>query len=167
MTLNEYLQLDGALSVCELRKRMADLGSPIKSDAQIRQWQHRYADRIPSPVNCVAIEQATEGQVTRKDLRPHDWRPDFMRSNPAFPAWMARERWNLAPQLASVRAPSLLLWGDADAISPVAVGERLQGLLPCARLQVLPGGAHDLAQTHAEAVAGHISRHLQAGAETA
>jgi DNA-binding transcriptional regulator YdaS (Cro superfamily) len=73
MTLNEYLQLDGALSVCELRRRMADLGSPIKSDAQIRQWQHRYADRIPSPVNCVAIEQATGGQVTRKDLRPHDW----------------------------------------------------------------------------------------------
>ena len=101
------------------------------------------------------------------DLRPQDWRPDFMRSNPAFPAWMARERWNLAPQLASVRAPALLLWGDADAISPVAVGERLQGLLPRARLQVLPGGAHDLAQTHAEAVAGHISHHLRAGTETA
>lgn len=73
MTLNEYLQLDGALSVGELRKRMADFGSPIKSDAQIRQWQHHYADRFPSPVNCVAIEQATQGRVTRKDLRPHDW----------------------------------------------------------------------------------------------
>ena len=110
---------------------------------------------------------ATSGGVPIDDLRPHDWRPDFMRSNPAFPAWMARERWNLAPQLASVRAPTLLLWGDADAISPVAVGERLQGLLPRAQLQVLPGGAHDLAQTHAEAVAGHISRHLRAGTETA
>jgi len=110
---------------------------------------------------------ATSGGVPIDDLRPHDWRPDFMRSNPAFPAWMARERWNLASQLASVRAPTLLLWGDADAISPVAVGERLQGLLPRARLQVLPGGAHDLAQTHAEAVAGHISHHLRAGTETA
>lgn len=110
---------------------------------------------------------ATSGGVPIDDLRPHDWRPDFMRSNPAFPAWMARERWNLAPQLASVRAPTLLLWGDADAISPVAVGERLQGLLPCAQLQVLPGGAHDLAQTHAEAVAGHISHHLRAGTEIA
>lgn len=73
MTLNEYLQLHGALSVGELRKRMADFGSPIKSDAQIRQWQHHYADRIPSPVNCVAIEQATGGLVTRRDLRPNDW----------------------------------------------------------------------------------------------
>ncbi|AVS86317.1 hypothetical protein C8246_17120 [Paracidovorax avenae] len=73
MTLHEYLQQHGALSVRQLRLRMAQYGSPIKSDAQIRQWQHGYAQRIPSPLNCVAIEQATGGQVTRKDLRPHDW----------------------------------------------------------------------------------------------
>ncbi|WP_198969026.1 transcriptional regulator [Xylophilus sp. ASV27] len=73
MDLNEYLQLEGAPSVCELRRRMALYGSPVKSDAQIRQWQHRYARRVPSPVNCVAIEYATGGRVTRKDLRPHDW----------------------------------------------------------------------------------------------
>ena len=110
---------------------------------------------------------ATSGGVPIDDLRPHDWRPDFRRANPAFPAWFERERWDLAPQLASVRAPTLLLWGDADPISPVAVGERLQGLLPRAQLHVLPGGAHDLAQTHAEAVAGHISRHLQTATENA
>ena len=27
-----------------------------------------------SPNRCVAIERATNGQVTRKDLRPHDWK---------------------------------------------------------------------------------------------
>lgn len=27
----------------------------------------------PSPANCVAIEKATSGAVTRKDLRPDDW----------------------------------------------------------------------------------------------
>lgn len=73
MTLNEYLRGEGAISVRALRERMAEYGSPIKSDAQIRQWQHRYAERCPSPLNCVAIEQATQGQVTRQDLRPHDW----------------------------------------------------------------------------------------------
>ncbi|KQO26452.1 alpha/beta hydrolase [Acidovorax sp. Leaf76] len=106
---------------------------------------------------------ATSGGVPIDDLHPHDWRPDFMRTNPAFPAWMARERWDLTPQLASLRTPALLLWGDADPISPVAVGERLQSLLPRAQLHVLPGGAHDLAQTHAAAVAAHITRHLLAG----
>jgi len=106
---------------------------------------------------------ATSGGVPIDDLRLHDWRTDFIRANPAFPQWMAHGRWDLSAQLASVRAPTLLLWGDADPISPVAVGERLQGLLPHAKLQVLPG-AHDLAQTHAEAVAARIGRHLQGAA---
>lgn len=73
MTLNEYLRREGALSVSALRLRMVEYGSPIKSDAQIRQWQHRYAGRYPSPLNCVAIEYATGGLVSRKDLRPCDW----------------------------------------------------------------------------------------------
>ncbi|MBA3774655.1 MAG: helix-turn-helix domain-containing protein [Ramlibacter sp.] len=29
--------------------------------------------RAISPERCVAIEQATEGKVTRRDLRPDDW----------------------------------------------------------------------------------------------
>lgn len=28
---------------------------------------------MPSPANCVAIEQVTNRTVTRKDLRPKDW----------------------------------------------------------------------------------------------
>lgn len=45
----------------------------VKSDAQIRQWQHGYAKRRPNPILCVAIERATCGAVTRRDLRPDDW----------------------------------------------------------------------------------------------
>lgn len=35
---------------------------------------------------CVAIERATNGEVTRQDLRPNDWRdlwPELERSKPA------------------------------------------------------------------------------------
>lgn len=69
MTLTDYFKSPGALSLTELRERIG-----AKSDAQIRQWQHGYADRVPSPANCVAIERATDGAVTRRDLRPDDWR---------------------------------------------------------------------------------------------
>gem|GEM_PF-495548 len=32
------------------------------------------SSRRPVPINhCLAIERATNGQVTRADLRPHDW----------------------------------------------------------------------------------------------
>lgn len=68
MTLDEYIKGGGALSVAELREAIG-----VKSDAQIRQWQHGYASRLPGPAYCVAIEKATAGAVTRQELRPDDW----------------------------------------------------------------------------------------------
>lgn len=68
MKLHAYLDQPGALTVSELR-----IAAGVKSDAQIRQWRHGYADRIPGPENCVAIERATGGAVRRWDLRPDDW----------------------------------------------------------------------------------------------
>ena len=72
MTLNDYLSKNpiGALA--------DSIG--VKNLDQIRQWQHGYAGRIPSPENCLAIERATSGAVTRQELRPNDfWRiwPDL------------------------------------------------------------------------------------------
>lgn len=68
MNLSEYFAQPGSLSVSELRVRAG-----VPSDAQIRQWQHGYSNRRPGPVHCVAIERATAGAVTRRDLRPDDW----------------------------------------------------------------------------------------------
>lgn len=67
-SLSEYLKAPDALSVSDIRKAI-----DVKSDAQIRQWQHGYAGRLPSPENCVAIERATGGRVRRWNLRPEDW----------------------------------------------------------------------------------------------
>lgn len=68
MDLSNYLRTHGALTVAQLREAIG-----ARSDAQIRQWQHGYASRLPGPRYCVAIERATQGCVTRRDLRPHDW----------------------------------------------------------------------------------------------
>jgi DNA-binding transcriptional regulator YdaS (Cro superfamily) len=68
MKLSEYLASDGALTVAQLRDAIG-----VKSDAQVRQWQHAYGDRQPGPEYCVAIERATENKVRRWDLRPDDW----------------------------------------------------------------------------------------------
>ncbi len=39
-------------------------------------WQiaARQGNRVPSPGLCIRFEQATDGEVTRRDLRPKDWR---------------------------------------------------------------------------------------------
>jgi poly(3-hydroxyoctanoate) depolymerase len=56
--------------------------------------------------------------------------------------------------------PVLLLWGDADPISPVSVGQRLAALLPRAELMVVNGGTHDLVVERAVDVVPYIDQHL-------
>ncbi len=58
MKLHEYLALESSLTVAQLAERIN-----VKSEQQIRQWQHGYADRKPSPVYAVAIERETGGKV--------------------------------------------------------------------------------------------------------
>ncbi|NMB76746.1 MAG: alpha/beta fold hydrolase [Myxococcales bacterium] len=48
----------------------------------------------------------------------------------------------LEGRYSEVRQPVLLLWGREDAVSPVSVGERLQQILPDARLVVYPRAGH-------------------------
>lgn len=68
MTLDEYLKSPGAMTVGQLREAIG-----VKSDMQIRQWRYGYGNRQPDPANCVAIERATGGAVSRRKLRPNDW----------------------------------------------------------------------------------------------
>lgn len=68
MNLHEYLASEDGMTASALA---AAIG--IKNVAQIRQWQHNYAGRLPGAENCVSIEQATKGVVRRWDLRPEDW----------------------------------------------------------------------------------------------
>ncbi len=68
-----------------------------------------------------------------------DWRPDFHAANPTFPRWFADHRQDLTLQLKDISIPVLLLWGDADPISQVAVGQRLASLLARSTLHVIQG----------------------------
>ena len=48
----------------------------------------------------------------------------------------------LAPLLADVDSPALLVWGEADAIVPLDVARQYQEALPQAVLEVIPGAGH-------------------------
>jgi pimeloyl-ACP methyl ester carboxylesterase len=49
---------------------------------------------------------------------------------------------DLTPRLPSVRVPTLLVWGDQDADTPLWMGQRMEQLIPDAGLVVLPGAGH-------------------------
>ena len=105
------------------------------------------------------VLSVTSGGVDMAGLGAVDWRPDYRRSFPQAAGWITAAG---SPYLVveEVAAPTLLIWGDADPISPVAVGRHLAARLPDARLEIVPGGDHDVAATHPDRVAALIARHL-------
>jgi len=110
------------------------------------------------------VLSVTSGGIDVAGLGAVDWRPQFARENPGTPRWFLDARDDVSELLRRITLPTLLLWGDADAISPVPVGRRLAELLPNAELVVIAGGGHDLVNTHALEVLPHVERHLRKAA---
>lgn len=103
---------------------------------------------------------ATSGGMDISDLGAQDWRPLFNESNPSLPRWFADYTEDLTTRLGAITAPTLLLWGDSDPVSPVSVGQRLASLLRNSNLLVIPGGNHDLGRAFAPDIAPLIDAHL-------
>jgi len=103
---------------------------------------------------------ATSGGLDVAGLGGAEWRAEYRAAYPRAAAWVTGPVPDHTARIAQIAAPTLLLWGDADPISPVAVGERLAALLPNGRLQVVAGGTHDLAREQPDAVARAIAAHL-------
>jgi pimeloyl-ACP methyl ester carboxylesterase len=112
-------------------------------------------ERITHLVLC-----ATSGGLPMAALGAENWRESFQAAHPQLPDWFATDTTDLSSRLPELTLPVLLLWGEADPLSPVAVGKRLATLLPHARLHVLPGANHDLGLLHADQVAALIDAHL-------
>jgi len=103
---------------------------------------------------------ATSGGLPMAELGAADWRENFRTSLSHLPDWFATETTDLSDRLPEVATPTLLLWGDSDPFSPIAVGERLARQLPQAHLEVIPDSGHDLGLHHAERLAPLVQAHL-------
>jgi pimeloyl-ACP methyl ester carboxylesterase len=115
----------------------------------------RVALTAPEKVRRLVLT-VTSGGVPVHHFGGADWRTDYRREFPNAAHWitqLSQTSEDLSSRLASVEAPTLLIWGDSDPISPLPVGHRLHQLLPHARFHVVRGGGHDLATTHAAEIA--------------
>jgi pimeloyl-ACP methyl ester carboxylesterase len=155
------------------------------SDPNVRGWDdlvRMVESRMDGPVDLVAqsmggviaatlaIKQpqlvrrlvltVTSGGVDMAQFGAIDWRPEYRELFPNAAGWVTERSVSMFLPIEKIAAPTLLLWGDADAISPVAVGQHLAERIPDARLHVVPGGDHDVAKTHADELAPLIERHL-------
>jgi pimeloyl-ACP methyl ester carboxylesterase len=111
-------------------------------------------------VRKLVLTAASVG-VAARGLGGIDWLPDYRRAFPGAAPWIADPIEDLSDELRALDLPVLLIFGDEDPISPVAVGERLASLFPRASLRIIDGGDHDIAITHAEDVAVHIREFLE------
>ena len=100
------------------------------------------------------VLSVTSGGIDVASLGAQDWRPTFGADHPGRPSWFVSEREDLTERMREIAIPVLLLWGNADPISPVAVGRRL------AELVVVEGGTHNLVWERVDEVVWHIDRHL-------
>jgi pimeloyl-ACP methyl ester carboxylesterase len=112
----------------------------------------RLALKYPAHVMCLVLA-VTSGGIDVESLRAEDWRPAYRANFPASAHWIEAQQPDLTDQIPQIVCPTLLLWGDSDPISPVAVGQRLAALLPDAQLHVVAGGTHSLGRDHAVAIA--------------
>ena len=105
---------------------------------------------------------ATSAGIDITPFAPEDWRPEYAQEYPDAAPWILTERPDLSARLPTMTAPTLLVWSDADPISPLGVGRRLAQILPRAELVVIPGVDHMFARDHPDLVAPHMERHLVA-----
>lgn len=104
---------------------------------------------------------ATSGGVDAQALGAIEWRDYFLLRRPGLPDWFVTDRTDVTPRLREVQHDTLLVYGDEDLIAPLAVGQHLRAHLPHARLELVPGGTHDLEVDFPDLIASFIEAHLR------
>lgn len=126
----------------------------------------RLALAAPHLVSHLVLAVTSAG-VDTAALGATDWRPGARAARPSDPEWTYEPQPHLDELLPTVTIPTLLLWADRDPISPLAVGQHLDELLPNAELVVYESDDHWVVRVHAEDVAGRIRRFLEKPGTTA
>ncbi|MBS4047608.1 MAG: alpha/beta fold hydrolase [Alphaproteobacteria bacterium] len=119
----------------------------------------RLALLYPQTVTKLVLTAASGG-IDVMRFGASDWRPAYRAEYPNAADWITAARADHTAEISSIAQPALLLWGDADTISPVAVGKHLASLLPHATLQVIAGGTHGFAQERAAEIAPLVQAFL-------
>lgn len=113
------------------------------------------------------VLMATSGGLDFQSFECVDWRLDYAQHFPEAPDWFVLDQTRYQPeQLAQLTLPILLLWGDQDPLSSIAVGQYLQKTFPNAQLEIVTGGDHFFASTQADVIAPIIQNFLAAVEQT-
>ena len=100
---------------------------------------------------------ATSGGINLDLFLVQDWRQAYQQEYLQYPDWFVTAKVDYEAQLAHIQQHVLLLWGDQDLISPVAVGQHLHHLFQKSQLHIIQGGEHDFAEQYVNEVTIYIN----------
>lgn len=115
--------------------------------------------RRPTAVRRLVL-CGTSGGIDMRRFEADDWRSGHALPEEA-PRWFVDDCTDLTDRLPQVTTQTLLLWGEADSVSPPAVGRCLAGVLPCAQLVTIAAAGHMLAEERPQEVAAQIQAFLE------
>ncbi|WP_111894890.1 alpha/beta fold hydrolase [Acinetobacter sp. MB5] len=113
----------------------------------------------PELIHAVVLI-ATSGGIDLSPFHVADWRQIYREEYLNHPDWFITTQANYQDQLHRIKCPSLLLWGEQDPISPIAVGQYLHQQLPQSEFHTIADGQHHFAKTHASEVSQLIRAFL-------
>ena len=102
---------------------------------------------------------ATSGGIDLSPFDVADWRTDYQQTF-KVPDWFIHQQPHLDDVLYKIACPVLLIWGNTDAISPVAVGKYLHSKIGSSTLHIIKNGQHDLAYVHVDEVTEYINKFI-------
>lgn len=119
--------------------------------------------RHPARVSQLVLTAAAGG-LDMAALGAADWRADYRDAYPRAAPWATDQVPDLSAELPALAMPVLLVWATRDAISPLAVAERLTTLLPSAACMSIDTDDHWVARAFAADTAAAIIGLVAAGA---
>jgi pimeloyl-ACP methyl ester carboxylesterase len=103
---------------------------------------------------------ATSGGLEIDAFGAEDWRKEYASEFPDAAPWVTEQHVDYGQELGRISVPTCLIWGDADPISPVAVGRAVAAALPRSTLHVVAGGTHMMGRERPDEIASLIVGHL-------
>jgi pimeloyl-ACP methyl ester carboxylesterase len=144
----------------------------------------RLAARHPDRVDrLVLVDAAIRPHETRTIARPAHTMHTISRGLSGFATLLVRDllrchprsavaatidalQTDWEPYLRRIDAPTLVVWGEHDAITPLALGQEIAAVVPGARLIILAGAGHNPMWERAESFNAEVLRFLADRDET-
>ena len=114
---------------------------------------------MPDKVRRLVLAGPASG-VPVFELGGANWHADYRHEFPDSSHWITTAHEDLSSRLSGIAAPTLLMIGTRDPISPLAIAQRFAELLVDARIEVIEGGQHDFPETRPVETAKMIRAHL-------